>query len=316
MTVVIANPAAQGGRVGRQRGRIEAVLRDAVGAVEIRWTTGPADAPRLAREAVEAGATRVLSLGGDGTHSAVLNGVMAAGPAPGAVTLGVLPAGTGGDFRRLLVHGETLERAAGALADAPSVPIDVGRLTWTRDDGAPAEGWFLNLASFGIGGLVDRLVNASGKRLGGRVSFALATARALAQYRPARVRLVLDGEVVEPGPITNVLVCNGRYGGGGMMFAPDALLDDGRFDVVVLRHVSLWHTATSASSVYSGAHVRDPSVSVHRAARVEAEVLGDDPAWLDLDGEAPGRAPLTATVVPGAVRLLDPAPAVTVAGSA
>lgn len=315
MTVVVANPAAQGGRVGKQKARIEALLRDALGPVEVRWTTAAADAPRFAREAVEAGVDRVMSLGGDGTHSAVVNGIMAAGLAPGAVTLGILPAGTGGDFRRLLVHGETLERAAGVLAEAQAAPVDVGALTWTTDDGGEASGWFLNIASFGIGGLVDRFANTSSKRLGGKASFAIATARALARYRPARVRLVLDGEVVEPGAVTNVLVCNGRFGGGGMMFAPDALLDDGLFDVVVLRHVSLLHTATSASKVYSGAHLRDPSVSVHRARRVEATVLGDDPAWLDLDGEAPGRAPLTATVVPGALRLLDPRPTVLAARS-
>ena len=223
--VVIANPAAAGGRVGREKTQVTGLLERNLGAVRIAWTTGPEDAPRLAREAVEGGATVVCSLGGDGTHGAVVSGIMAASPAPGAVALGILPAGTGGDFRRILRHGDTLETAAAAMPTAASGPLDVGRISWTRESGGTDDGHFINIASFGIGGLVDRLVNESSKRLGGQATFYIATVRALLRYQPARLRLHLDDEVVETGPITNVCVCNSRYAGGGMMFAPDARIE-------------------------------------------------------------------------------------------
>ena len=308
--VVIANPAAAGGRVGRDKTQVTGLLERNLGAVRIAWTTGPQDAPRLAREAVEGGATVVCSLGGDGTHGAVVSGIMAASPAPGAVALGILPAGTGGDFRRILRHGDTLETAAAAMPTAASGPLDVGRISWTRESGGTDDGHFINIASFGIGGLVDRLVNESSKRLGGQATFYIATVRALLRYQPARLRLHLDDEVVETGPITNVCVCNSRYAGGGMMFAPDARIDDGLLDIVVMRHRSIAHVVGLSGAIYKGKHVDDATVSVHRSRTLRAELIGDDPAWMDIDGEAPGVAPCTAEALPGALRLLDVRPEV------
>ena len=305
-TVVIANPAAAGGRIGKGWTATEAMLRGHLGAVEFRLTNAPRHATELARDAVAAGATRIFSLGGDGTHSEVVNGIMAAAPAPGAVTLGILPGGTGGDFRRNLQHGDTIESAAAAAAGARAVPIDVGALNWQADDGSRGEGWFINIASFGVGGLVDRIVNESSKRLGGQATFFIGSLRALARYQPARVKLVLDGKELEPVPVTHVLVCNGRWAGGGMLFAPEAKLDDGLFDVVIMGWKSVLHTIGMSRHIYKGKHVGDPTVQVHRARVVEATTVGPEVAWMDVDGEAPGILPSTLSVVPGAIRLLDP----------
>ena len=310
-TVVIANPAAAGGRVGQRWDALCSQIRGVLGSqVQVQRTEGPRHGVVLATAAVQAGAQTVCALGGDGTLSEVVNGIMAARPAPGTVQLGVLPAGTGGDFRRVLRHGETLDGALQALPSASAHPIDIGALTWRGDDGADHSGWFLNVASFGIGGLVDRLVNASSKRLPGGVAFYTATLRALWRYRPAMVRLVLDGEALEPVPVTNVLVCNSRFAGGGMRFAPDACLDDGLFDVVIMRQKSALYTVSLSRAIYSGAHLNDDTVRLLRAREVRAEVIGPDPAWMDIDGEAPGVLPATLRVVPGALRLLDVRPEV------
>lgn len=308
--VVVANPAAAGGRVGREKAQVTALLEKHLGKVRIAWTTGPEDAPRLAREAVAGGATVVCSLGGDGTHGAVVSGIMAADPAPGAVSLGILPAGTGGDFRRILRNGDTLETAAAALPRAAASPLDVGRISWTDEAGGTEHGWFLNVASFGIGGLVDRLVNESSKRLGGMATFYIATVRALLRYNPARIRLHMDEGVVETGPVTNVCVCNSRFAGGGMMFAPSAKVDDGLLDVIVMRHKSLAHVVGLSGAIYKGKHVEDATVTVHKTRKVRAEVIGPDPAWMDIDGEAPGVAPCEMEAVPGALKLLDARPEV------
>jgi YegS/Rv2252/BmrU family lipid kinase len=308
-TVVIANPAAAGGRVGRAWDELTAQVRAALGPeTRLLRTEGPLHAASLAREAVVGGAETVCSMGGDGTHSEVVNGIMSAAPPPGAVQLGVLPAGTGGDFRRILQSGETFDSALRSLRSATARPIDVGAVSWRADDGSEGQGWFLNVASFGIGGLVDRLVNASSKRLPGGVAFYTATLRALWRYRPAMVRLTLDGRTLDPVPVTNVLVCNSRFAGGGMLFAPEAALDDGLFDVVIMRHKSALHTVSLSGAIYKGAHLSDASVELHRAAEVRAETVTEDPAWMDIDGEAPGTLPARLVVCPGAIRLLDARP--------
>ena len=312
--VLIANPAAAGGRVGRRWGELSAQLSAALGpGLRLHRTEGPRHAIALAKDAVKAGATTVISLGGDGTHSEVTNGILQAAPEPGAISLGVLPGGTGGDLRRVLSHGQSFESALARLATAPRAAVDCGELSWRGDSGETERGYFINVASFGIGGLVDRIVNGSSKRLPGGVVFYTATLRALYRYRPAMVKLRLDGVELAPVPVTNVLVCNSRYAGGGMMFAPDAKLDDGMFDVVIMRQKSVWHTVSLSNAMYTGAHLKDETVSVHRAREIVAETVGPDPAWMDIDGEAPGTLPATLRVLPGAIRLIDPRPDVLMA---
>ena len=232
-TVAVINPNAAGGRVGKQWEDLSRELRFRLGKIELKLTERTGHATDLARDAVKAGATTILSMGGDGTHNEVINGIMQAEPEPGAVRLGLLPAGTGGDFRRMCIHNADALTAAAALPSAESTPIDIGSLTFLADDGTEARRYFINVASFGIGGVVDRFVNSSKKRLGGKATFYIATLRALAAYQPATVRLTIDGRDLGEHTITNIMVCNGRFAGGGMMFAPNARLGDGKFDVVI-----------------------------------------------------------------------------------
>ena len=310
-TVVIANPAAAGGRVGQRWEHLVEQVHRALGPVSLRRTERAGHGIELAAQAVAEGATDLLSMGGDGTHNEVINGIMTAGPAPGAVTLGVLPAGTGGDFRRVLAHAHSLEDALAHLATASAHTIDLGRCTYTGDDGRPGQRWFVNIASCGISGLVCRIANASSKRLGGKATFYLSTLRAMAAYRASPVRVVVDGRAVGEHRITSLQACNARFAGGGMMFAPDALLDDGLLDLVILEDPGLVRTLAMTGSIYEGTHVRLPHVHVHRGRRIEVEPLdAQRPAWVDIDGEAPGTAPTTFEIVPGAIRLRDARPQV------
>jgi diacylglycerol kinase (ATP) len=309
-TVAVINPNAAGGRVGKQWADLARELQIRLGSVRMVLTERPGHATELARQAVTAGATTILSMGGDGTHSEVINGIMQAGQPPGTIRLGLLPAGTGGDFRRMCLHSADALTSAAALPAAEGHPIDVGSLTFRADDGTETLRYFINIASFGIGGLVDRFANRSKKRLGGKATFYIATVRALAAYQPATVRLSVDGTDHGEHLITNILVCNGRFAGGGMMFAPDARLGDGLLDVVILRHRSVLNTISMSGSIYSGRHVENPLVTVLRGQRITAETLTDAAAYLDIDGEAPGTLPAAFQVHHHAVVLLDVRPEV------
>lgn len=230
--------------------------------------------------------------------------MMATSPEPGSLTLGVLPAGTGGDFRRVLARSETLDQALAALPTARVDEIDLGRCTYQADDGTTGQRWFLNIASCGISGLVCRHANASSKRLGGTLTFYLATLRAMAAYSAAPVRVRIDGELVGEHRITSLQACNARYAGGGMMFAPNALLDDGQLDLVILVDPGILKTLAMTGDIYKGTHGRHPHVISRRGARIEVEALDPAlPAWVDIDGEAPGRAPVVYEVAPRSIRL-------------
>jgi diacylglycerol kinase family enzyme len=181
--------------------------------------------------------------------------------------------------------------------------IDVGVVEYVDRGGFPMRDRFLNVASIGIGGLVDRLVSRSRwKWAGGRVAFAAATARALVQHRAQSVRLRFDG-----GPEVRLGACgiafaNGRHFGGGMKIAPQAALDDGYLDVVALGDFRLMDFMLKGYRLYSGTHVDLDKVSMCRARTVAVE--SDEEVLLDIDGESPGVLPVHVAVAPRAINVV------------
>ena len=306
-TVVVVNPNSQGGKLGKRWRE----LADTIGRAfpyDEAITTGPGDATRLTREALRGGAERIVAIGGDGTVNEVVNGFFDNGVAiaPDA-TFALMPFGTGGDFRRTMGIPVDPVEAAALIAANHRKRIDVGKLTFVATSGEPATRMFANIASFGVSGVVDRLVNESGKKLG-RLSFMLATARATWSYKNQRVQLVFDGTDRVETTINTVAVANGRYFGGAMMVAPNAEVDDGLFDVIAMGDFDFGDLVTSGRRLYKGTHLAMDKVTARRAKVVEAE--GIDPGAvieLDVDGEAPGRLPARFELVPSALWMAVPA---------
>jgi len=307
-TVVIVNPQSQNGALGRRWPELAGAIRRHLPFDEAR-TRGPGDATRLTREALDAGADRVVAVGGDGTINEVINGFFDGdrAVAPRAA-LGVIPFGTGGDFRKTIHMPRDIEAAARILGRGTTRRIDVGHLTLTDRRGDLVSRVFANIASFGISGLVDRLVNESSKALGGRLSFMLATARAGLRYKNQRVRLVFDGDTARPVDMTinTVAVANGRYFGGGMFIAPRAELDDGQFDVVAIGDLTPIDFVVQGRRLYNGTHLGLDKVTFRRARTVRAEPIDGEVVEMDVDGETPGILPATFTILPAALDLMVP----------
>ena len=309
-TVIVVNPKSQGGATGKRWPELATRLRRHF-AFEETMTQAAGDATRLTREALAGGADRVIALGGDGTINEVVNGFFADGaPVAPRAAFGLIPYGTGGDFRRTLRIPPELDDAAAVIAADHRRTIDVGRLDYTTPDGATASRMFANIASFGISGVVDRLVNESKKRLG-RLTFALATARATLRYDNQRVHLKFDDDATTAVDLTinTVAVANGRFFGGAMMIAPEAELDDGVFDVICLGDMGKTEVLIGVSRrVYKGAHLTMDKVSQRRAKIVDAEPVDPgETVELDLDGENIGRLPARFALVPRALAVVAPA---------
>ena len=306
-TTVIVNPNSQGGKLGKRWAELADTIGRAFPFDEAR-TQGPGDATRLAREALKAGSERIVAIGGDGTVNEVVNGFFdetGNAIAPEA-SFALIPFGTGGDFRRTMnIPMETAEAAA-VIAKNHRKKIDVGKLEMTANGGGTQLRMFANIASFGVSGVVDRLVNESGKKLG-RLSFALATARATWSYKNQRVQLTFDGKDHVEATINTVAVANGRYFGGAMLVAPHAEVDDGMFDVVAMGDFTFGDLLKSGRRLYKGTHLGMDKVSERRARVVEAQpVESGAVVELDVDGECPGRLPARFELLPSALWMVVP----------
>jgi diacylglycerol kinase family enzyme len=207
----------------------------------------------------------------------------------------------------MIPGAEELRSACAVIRDKPAVPIDVGWVQYVHDEGHSEGRFFLNIASMGMGGLVDRFVAESKSKSSGKAKYFKAVLRAQMKYKPAEIRLRIDGKDEGEHDISNVCVCNGRWAGGGMMFAPEARVADGMFDVVLLRATSTLRGLPVMAGLYKGTHVRSPIVSTYRGKRVEVEMLANT-AWMDIDGEAPGVGPAEFRIHEGALRVIGVGP--------
>ena len=303
-TLVIVNPQSGAGAARRRWRKLEPRVREALGAVEIEHTRGARDAERLAREAVRAGIERVVVAGGDGTLAEVATGLLRAQLAHYA-ELAVLPMGTGCDFARTLGVPRDPAGALEVLRTGKARRIDAGHARYVGRDGAPADSYFVNAASFGVSSLVVELAQRSARRLGGTLAFALATVRALITYQSARVALRIDGELAGEGELALVAAANGRHFGSGMRIAPDARLDDGWLDVVSVAGGSGLRLILKVYKLYNGTLLDDPVVSFRRGRKIEADAA-PGAVLLELDGEPVGALPAQIELLPGALSVVGP----------
>lgn len=304
---VVLNPVAGGGRLKRDWPQVAAALRRHFGEVELRETQASGDAERLALDLAADGFGLVVAAGGDGTASEVADGLLqAADEGCGTAELALIPCGTGIDFARGLGLPHDLDALMARIAEAKGRKIDAGRISYVDDHGALASRHFINIASLGLSGATDRAVNADKRK--GRVSakalFYWRTVAEFVRYRFQHVRIAIDdGEPVE-ARMALVAVANGKFFGGGMMVAPDAALDDGQFEIVILRAANKLGLIRDIRLVYGGQHRNHPAITILRGRKVTVEPMSDDDAALvDIDGESPGRIPAVFEMRPGALTL-------------
>jgi diacylglycerol kinase (ATP) len=257
----------------------------------------------VGRRAVATKPDAFIVVGGDGMVNLGTNLV-----AKTKVPLGIVPSGTGNDMARHLgIPHENAEHAIGVLLEAlavPARPIDAGLVHYIDDEtGRPASRWFLCVLSAGFDAIVNERANTM-RHPKGPSRYTIALALELARLKPISYRLTLDGdELVTSGAL--ISVGNATSLGGGMRVTPDAVVDDGLLDVLVVQALSRVSFLRVFPSVFKGEHVKDPRVRITRAKRIRIE---SDGIVAYADGERIGALPIDIEVVPRAVRILAPTP--------
>jgi diacylglycerol kinase (ATP) len=304
---VIINPAAGSGRAGRRWPEYARALANSGYVVHVHETAGPGDATKFARNLAEQGAETIVCVGGDGTVNEVVNGMIVDDKAVSPnLRLAILSCGTGQDLVRSLGVRD-IESSLQAISLNVTARIDLARVQFLDGHtGHLQTRYFINVADAGIGASVAQRVGMSSKKLGGLVSYLRAALQTIIRYKPWQVTVDVDGEQVFDGSVGMVVFANGRYFAGGMLVAPSASLCDGLIDVYVLEGVGKRVLLTSLlPRVYRGKHVGQPGIQHYTGRTATVRPLSG--MLMEIDGEQVGRAPLSVTMIPRALRVVGSA---------
>ena len=284
--LVILNPASIRGGAARVGAAVERAFLRLGARAEVVHTRARRDGERLAHAAAREGRGAVVAVGGDGIVHEVANGLLAAAGGGPTVPMGVVAAGSGNDFAKMIGVPREAERAVEAIVRAEPRGVDVGRvIRWSVDAGREAPWFFTN--AIGLGFDAQVAVRASRiRRLRGLGIYAAAVVRVLADLKAPRMRVVVDGVEVVDGKLVLTTIANGACSGGSFWLCPDARVDDGLLDVLVGDARSAAQVAALIPRVMRGQHLGARGVHVHRGRRVV--VTSEEPLPIHADGEIVG----------------------------
>ena len=295
--LIVLNGQAGTGQALSQWPQLEPILREALGELRVLRTNSVAEMVPQVRAAWDDGLRRVIGVGGDGTAHFLLDTLIplsrrdAGGP---PLVFGILPGGTGNAWARSHGLPLSLTKAAQQLIDAQPRPVDLPEILV---DGRRS--WFLSISSAGISGEIAKRSDIPNKRPWAYAQFAIS---ALLQRRPLAMRVEVDGELWAEGEYWLVAVANCNSFGSGMKVAPDARVDDGLFDIVLIDGAPRSEVLVAFPRVYFGAHVTHPRVHIRRGrdVRITGERLG-----MEMDGVAGQADELVYTLQPGGLQILN-----------
>lgn len=286
---IICNPKAGGVEdrdlIGKQLARFESAT--------ICFTEGGGDAKRLANEAARNGCEFVIAAGGDGTLNEVINGIA---PFVDKLQVGLIPLGTGNDFARMLAMPKSVEDCIDVLKAGAIKPTDLVRVT------SDQVRYFVNVSAGGFSGTVGEKLTPEIKQTWGPLAYLRGAAEALPELRAYHTELVLDDAATLSLDLYNAVIANGRYVAGGTLIAPDASIDDGLLDIVLIPQNDAASLAVLIAQILLGNHLTSENLVFRRAAKIS--IKSTPGMWFNVDGEVVGNEPAQFEVLPRALQFV------------
>lgn len=290
MYYIIFNPTAGAGRSHKAMQTVEQRLKEKNIDYIVEETKYRLHAVELARQAVGKGYQGIISVGGDGTLLEV------AGELYGSEeTLGIIPAGTGNDFRRAVNVSKDVNEALDVILAGHSEYVDMGFLGHDRP--------FLNVAGTGFD--VEVIYNTEKVRrlFTGGFAYLLGIMMSLFKYKPVTIDITANGETIRRSVLL-IAIANGRCYAGGLHVAPDSSVYDGLFNVVVINHMPKWRILLELPKLKKGLVSK-----VHHAEQFlcsDISISCSAPKRFNLDGEVYGQTPTNLSIKPHALRVFCP----------
>jgi diacylglycerol kinase (ATP) len=272
---LIVNPKSGADRAPQSLAAVNEALRTIIRDLDITITTGTEDAERAAARALGERCDAIYVAGGDGTLNAVLRTLVRRGGH--RIPIGVIPFGTGNDFAKALGLGEEPAPALDALLERLVVDVDIGMLNDRPFANTSAGGFIADVSATLTEGLKD---------VTGKLAYLIGGARALFGTEPFAARLAIEGAADAGGEAIEVqmfAVCNSGYIGGGYVLAPDARIDDGLVDVLIVPRMSMLEFVGVLQRLAAGGDVEDPAVRRFRASAFD--LTFDRRVRVNTDGE-------------------------------
>lgn len=303
---IIANPAAGGGLVQKNWPAIEAELQKLNISYVSNFTIGPGHAITMVQEALNAGYRHIIAIGGDGTNHEVVNGLMLQKTVPATeVHYGLLPVGTGNDWRRMYGIPNNWQEWLPQLFTAPSRLQDVGVASfWSA--GQKLERFFTNVAGLCYDAFVVKTMLENQVKPHNRFVYLGWILRCLFRYTPPPCKISFEDQVVvQPCYTINIGIC--KYSGGGMQFAPQAVPDDGLLGLTIAGKLSKLEVIAATPRFYAGTVGEHPKVDLYQTREVAVEAAGAAPVFVEADGEFLGECPALFKIIEKAIRIIVPA---------
>jgi diacylglycerol kinase (ATP) len=266
---IIVNPAAGANSTHRKWSSIRSLLKNAGLSFDYQFTEGKGHGIELAKTAAGDGYHYLVAVGGDGTVHEVANGILQTANSR-ETTLGVISTGTGSDLSRSAGISSDYTKACSALSNPHRMTIDIGLVKFIKN-GRSQQRYFVNSAGIGFDATVVGTTERIPKVFGGTIPYLTGLILSLFGYKNKMVTFNIGDRPVEQTKVLSMVVANGRFFGGGMQIAPEAKLDDGLFDMVIVGDFAKTELLRIFPRVYKGTHLTYPKVRLEKENRISIE---------------------------------------------
>lgn len=307
--LVVVNPQASIGKCSKDWPEIKRLLDDSGLEYDFIMTEYPKHAIEIVRQNItEKGYKNIVAVGGDGTNNEVINGIFTQQRFPTSeITMGIIPIGTGNDWRRTFGFGIDYQENIHILKEGNKFVHDVGKVAY-YNNGDPQERYFLNAAGTGLDEMVCNKTNrlkSQGK--GGTVRYLISTVHSIILYKCQHVQIEIDGEMVFDDKIMSLSIGNCKFNGGGMMMMPNAVPDDGLFDITAIKKIGLLKFAANMKNIYDGSFAEKlKEVSLFRGRHIKVVSIPSHKLLLETEGETLTNSPFYFDIIPKAINMVVP----------
>lgn len=300
----VINPQAGGGKTRKiWSEKIYPLIKSSKIPFDYSFTKKPYDGFNLSMNGIKEGYKKIISIGGDGTANEIVNAIMKQNFVDTTdIAVTAIGTGSGNDWRKTVGIPENLEDIIKLLEKDNFILQDVGLVTYTQKKREKSR-YFINVAGMGFDAEVTYKANKSKKRFFGKLSYSLILFLTLFSFKDPYIQIRVNDKIVYQGALLTLNVGIGKYSGGGMMFTPNAIYDDGLFDITAVDKISFFSIIKNLKKIYDGSFINHKAVKTFIGKTVEIE--SRDKLYLEVDGESLGHSPLHFEILPKKLKVLS-----------